>query len=232
MRGRAAIDDEGSSEPEPHVSRAHKRRIVAVLVVTAVVGAIAWQARTWQPSRADEGTTTSSGTAGASGDDFRPLTLFPRGQRPKLPAVSGLTLQGTRLSLTDLAGHVLVLNVWASWCGPCRKEAPILARVADQAASRGVRFVGIDTRDTRANAQAFTRSFGIKYPSLVDTDGQLLLAFQGLIPLSGIPMTLVVDKFGAISARVVGPVDYPTLRGLVADTLTTGPSPRAPTTTP
>lgn len=195
------------------------RRFVALVVFAAVTAVVAWGAKTWEPSTAAGGANgTGTRSVSASGG-FRPLTLFPPGARPSLPVVQGTTLQGAHLSLSDLSGHVLVLNVWASWCGPCRGEAPILSKVAAQTAAAGVRFVGIDTRDTNANANAFERSFGITYPSLVDTNGQLLLAFRGLMPLSGIPMTLVVDKSGGIAARVVGPVDYPTLRGLVADTL-------------
>lgn len=196
-----------------------RRRIVALVLFAAVTAVVAWGAKTWEPSSSDSGANGTGGGSGSAAGDVRPLTLFPLGARPRLPVVQGTTLDGADLSLGDFSGHVLVLNVWASWCGPCRGEAPILSRVAAQSAAEGVRFVGIDTRDTTGNAKAFVRSFGIPYPSLVDTNGQLLLAFRGLIPLSGIPMTLVVDKAGGIAARVVGPVDYATLRGLVSDTL-------------
>lgn len=190
-------------------------------MLAALVAIVAWQAKTWEPSTA-AGSGNRAGVASAtSPQEFGPLTLFPPGARPNLPTVEGTTLQGTHLDLRDLSGHVLVLNVWASWCPPCRKEAPILSRVAALTADQGVRFVGIDTRDTTVNANAFVRTFDIRYPSLVDTDGQLLLAFRGLIPLAGIPITMVVDKTGGIVARVVGPVDYPMLRGLVTDALNT-----------
>ncbi|MBA2559737.1 MAG: TlpA family protein disulfide reductase, partial [Propionibacteriales bacterium] len=106
-----------------------------------------------------------------------------------------------------------------SWCGPCRAEAPDLARLARETAARGVRFVGIDTRDTAAAAKAFVRFFHVPYPSIVDEDGRVLLAFRDVIPVSAIPSTLVVDTDGNIAAKVVGQVTYSTLRGLVEDEL-------------
>lgn len=145
------------------------------------------------------------------------LTVYPPVTRPHAPNVSGTTLDGKRLSLTNLSGHLVVLNAWGSWCGPCRGEAPVLARVARESAGQGVRFVGIDTRDTAGAAKAFERYFKIPYPSIVDTDGQVLLALKGYIPLSGVPSTLLMDRTGRIMARVVGPTDYPTLHGLITD---------------
>jgi peroxiredoxin len=82
-----------------------------------------------------------------------------------------------------------------------------------------VRFVGIDTRDNLAAARAFARAFNVPYPSLVDDDGHLMLAFHGVIPVSAVPSTVVVDPAGNIAARVVGIINYSTLRGLVDDVL-------------
>ncbi len=121
------------------------------------------------------------------------------------------------LDLADLRGHVVVLNVWGSWCAPCRAEAPDLAAISKETESRGVRFVGIDVRDNPAAARAFARSYGITYPSFDDQNGLVLAQFTGIIPVSAVPSTLVVDKSGVIRARVVGQVDGSTLRGLIQD---------------
>lgn len=137
-------------------------------------------------------------------------------------------MEGKRLSLGDLSGHLVVLNAWGSWCGPCRDEVPVLTRVAHRFAARGVRFVGIDTRDTLRAAAAFERYFKVSYPSFVDADGQVLLRLRGLIPFSGVPSSLIVDPGGQVVARIVGPTDYPTLHGLIADELTPKDAP-APT---
>ncbi len=133
------------------------------------------------------------------------------------PAVSGKTLQGEDLALSDFAGDVVVLNVWGSWCAPCRAEAQTLQKLSDKYAKDGVQFVGINTRDDNANAQAFERNFGISYPSLSDTDGRLQLEFHDSLPPSAIPSTLVIDRQGRVAARVLGPVTYSQMTGLIDD---------------
>ena len=136
-----------------------------------------------------------------------------------LPRLRGGTLDGDRLDVSDWRGHVVVINAWGSWCGPCREEAPALRRVSEETKAAGVRFVGIDTRDNDAAGRAFAREFGITYPSLVDDSGRVMLAFGRTIPVAAVPSTVVVDRRGRIAARVIGAVTYSTLRGLVDDTL-------------
>ncbi|MQA03883.1 MAG: redoxin domain-containing protein [Streptosporangiales bacterium] len=145
------------------------------------------------------------------------VTVFEVGNRPVAPAVAGDTLDGGRLALAELRGHVVVVNVWGSWCVPCQEEAPQLARVARETHDDGVRFVGIDVKDDRASARAFVRRFAIPYPSIADPDGKVLLAFDGIIPVSAVPSTLVLDRDGRVAARVVGQITYRQLRGLVDD---------------
>ncbi|GAA1604845.1 TlpA family protein disulfide reductase [Kribbella catacumbae] len=137
--------------------------------------------------------------------------------RPAAPRLKGTTLDGASFDLATLRGKVVVINTWGSWCSPCRAEADDLARVARETASGPVRFVGIDTRDNSAAAQAFVRSFDITYPSVVDTDGQVLLAFRRVLPVNAVPATLILDRDGRVAARVIGRVDHSTLRGLVDD---------------
>lgn len=148
-------------------------------------------------------------------------TIYSPDAQSLAPRVEGTTLDGKQLSLADLSGDLVVLNVWGSWCGPCRGEAPVLARVAGEFAAQGVRLVGIDTHDTSASATAFEHYFKIPYPSIIDTNGRVLLKLKDLIPISGIPSTLIVDPAGGIAARIVGPTDYPTLHRLIAAELTT-----------
>jgi thiol-disulfide isomerase/thioredoxin len=147
------------------------------------------------------------------------LTRWEPAQRPTLPRLQGATLDGGQLDVAGWRGHVVVVNAWGSWCGPCREEAPALRRVWAETTSDGVRFVGIDTRDNAAAARAFTREFRIGYSSLVDDSGRVMLAFARTIPVSAVPSTVVVDARGRIAARIIGAVRYPTLRGLVDDTL-------------
>lgn len=192
----------------------HRLKLLRWVVgVGLVVGAVFWwrAAASETPMSADDGSVSQGYSTG--------LTLYRQGERPAAPELAGTTLTGDRLSLADLAGHVVVVNVWGSWCSPCRAEAPDLARLARQTASRGVRFVGVDTRDTTSAAKAFVRNFHVPYPSLIDSDGQVMLAFQGLIPISAVPSTVVIDADGRIAAKIVGSVTYSTLRGLVKDEL-------------
>jgi len=198
--------------------------VVGVLVAVALfVTSLAWQAVTWQPS------TAGRPLARAALDGAVGVTVYPSGRRPSSPDIEGDTLEGARLDMTDLRGHVVVINIWGSWCSPCRAEAPALARAERETQAKGVKFVGIDTRDSVGAAKAFMRNYGITYPSLYDADGAILMRYSDLVPISAIPSTLVIDRQGQVAARVVGKVDYTTLRGLLDDTLAE-PTSRTPTT--
>ena len=143
-------------------------------------------------------------------------TRVAPGRRDKAPVLSGTTLDGDHLSTTDFPGKVLVINVWGSWCAPCRHEAPTLVQAAAETRSVA-QFVGIDTRDLDvAPAKAFVRAFKVTYPSLYDPTGRLLLNFSQ-IPPSAIPSTLIIDTEGRIAARVIGEVDKATIVGTVTD---------------
>lgn len=132
--------------------------------------------------------------------------------------LAGETLESERLDLATMRGKPVVINVWASWCPPCREEADDLKAAATELAPSGVKFVGINTRDENAQARAYERNAGTPYPSLVDT-GDLLLAFRGNVPPSALPTTLVLDGQGRIAVRVSGAVTQRTLVGLVKDVL-------------
>lgn len=125
-------------------------------------------------------------------------------------------LAGDPVSLAELRGEVVVVNVWWSNCGPCRHEAPMLKTVAEETADQGVEFLGVNIRDnSAANGQAFVRAFELPFRSVYDPSGEALLAFKG-VPPNAIPTTLVLDREGRIAARVLGPLpSETTLRNLV-----------------
>ncbi len=131
------------------------------------------------------------------------VTIIADGDRVALPRLAGETLTGAHLDLGDLRGHVLVLNFWASWCGPCRSEQAGLQRAARDLDARGVRFVGIDVKDQRAAALAYEREFKTTYPSLYDPSAALVAMLRGQGPAFP-PATLVVDERGRIGARIDG----------------------------
>jgi thiol-disulfide isomerase/thioredoxin len=152
------------------------------------------------------------------------VTVVPMQERQPAPAFAGPLLDGGDFDLAEARGDVVVLNVWGSWCAPCRAEAPGMSAVAEQTAADGVRFVGVNTRDTETAARAFEEEFGIGYPSVVDQDGRLLLAFRDTLPPAAIPSTLVVDREGRMAARVIGPITETTLTSLVTDIAAEAPA--------
>jgi thiol-disulfide isomerase/thioredoxin len=132
--------------------------------------------------------------------------------------VAGETLEGDPISLEDFAGRTVVLNVWGSWCAPCRSEAPDLVAASEELADRDVVFLGINSRDLdKAAALAFQRRFEVPYPSIYDQQGRTLLAFRGTLSPNAIPSTVVIDAQGRVAASVIGEVTRATLVGLVED---------------
>jgi len=131
------------------------------------------------------------------------MQVFPVAERTPAPRLSGTTITGGSFDLSDATGHGLVaVNVWASWCGPCRKEMPVLVR----AAGKSLQVVGIDERDSAGSARDFATSRGARYPSLADPKGRLL-AHLRMLPQTGVPSTVFLDRQGRVAARVIGPVD-------------------------
>lgn len=197
------------------------RRDRAALAVSAVVvgaGSVAMAGSGLYDRGGDTAARVGVTSAPTAVDDSATgLTQWPVGRREKAPVLRGHTLDGGRLSTAQYRGQVVVVNAWGSWCAPCRAEAPDLRRAALETRSRGVRFVGIDTRDNDAAARAFVRQFRVPYPSIVDDDGKVLLELRNTVPARAIPSTMLLDRRGRIAARVVGRVTYSTLRGLIDD---------------
>lgn len=161
--------------------------------------------------------STGSTTTPDPGTNRVGATVFDASARPVMPALSGPTLTGGTLNLASLRGHVVVLNVWASWCVPCKAESPALVSVARATASRGVVFVGIDENDDNQSARAFLAGIGSTYANLADPQGQLLAELRMLPP--AVPSSLVLDRNGRVAARVIGATTAPQMSQLLADLL-------------
>jgi len=164
------------------------------------------------------GSRELGGSADNSGQVNKALTWIPVADRQPAPIASGPALSGTgTVSTGDYPGKVVVINVWGSWCGPCRLEAKDLAEASEKTAKTAA-FVGLNIRDTNPDAaRAFVRAFEIGYPHIYDPNGEQLVRFAGTLPPNGIPTTLLIDTDGRIAARVVGVVDQTTLLGLIDD---------------
>jgi DsbE subfamily thiol:disulfide oxidoreductase len=135
-----------------------------------------------------------------------------------LPRLAGETVDGGRLDPAHLEGAVVVVNVWATWCGPCRREQPVLQRVFERYRDEGVAFVGIDWRDDRAKARAWREEFGVTYPSLWDPSGAWADDFGWL----GAPTTYLADRSGTIRYRIEGAVEEDELTRLLDELLAAG----------
>lgn len=165
----------------------------------------------------------SSDEVGSSGDQGFVsgrgiITTLPVSERRAPGEVAGETLDGEPVALSDFAGQVVVVNVWGSWCAPCRAEAPMLAEAARDLADDDVAFLGIDSRDpSRSAAQAFVRRFDLPYPSIYDQQGETLLAFRGTLNPNAIPSTVIIDREGRVAASVLGEITRTTLYDLVEE---------------
>lgn len=125
--------------------------------------------------------------------------VYAVGDRKNAPDVSGTLLDGATFSLSKTRGDVVVLNFWGSWCAPCRAEADDLERVYTATKASGVRFVGVNVKDTESRAKAFGVNFKITYPSLFDQAGRVALQLEAAPP-NAIPATIVIDRSGRIAA--------------------------------
>ena len=152
-------------------------------------------------------------TGFVSGDGS--VTVLNPDAREVAPILVGQDLDGQEISTADFPGEILVLNVWASWCAPCRAEAPALEEVAEEFNGQGVQLIGLNTRDSKASANNFVRKYQVSFPSIVDTDGRLQLQFRETLPPQAIPSTIVIDQSGRVAARALGAVEASTLSAII-----------------
>jgi thiol-disulfide isomerase/thioredoxin len=137
------------------------------------------------------------------------VSFIKQSDRIAAPKLSGMTLTGKNYTFSGQ--QVAVINVWASWCAPCRAEAPTLAALSEKYSD--VAFIGILTRDNPATAEAFVRRFALPYPTLIDDS--VLIGFRKSLPANAIPSTVVLDKNGNVAARISGEVTVASLSELI-----------------
>jgi cytochrome c biogenesis protein CcmG/thiol:disulfide interchange protein DsbE len=153
---------------------------VSVVVVLILAGVLVWRV------------ASSGGGVAGKLDNGKPVAA-------PLLTLRRLDAPGT-LSLASLRGKVVAINFWASWCGPCRDEAPLLERTWTENRAKGLVVLGVDANDYVADARRFARRHGLTYPILHDAHGSTL----GHWGVPGLPTTFVVDRGGRVVAKVVG----------------------------
>lgn len=139
------------------------------------------------------------------------ITKIAPDNRSAAPTMSGMTLSGKNFTFTK--GRVAVVNVWASWCSPCRAEEPTLSALSEKYSD--VQFIGILTRDNPVNAEAFARKRRTPYPTLIDDS--ILIGFRKSLPANAIPTTVIIDRQGNVAARISGVVTYASLSALIEE---------------
>ena len=150
----------------------------------------------------------------------RPVTTWsptPSASGRPRPSSRATSLTGTPINFASYRGKIVVLNVWGSWCPPCRGEGQTLKYLDEQYGPEGVAFLGDDIQDTPTNALAFLRGEGITYPSVNDSNEAVEERLSLAVPISGTPTTLVIDKTGHIAGLIDGAVTYPEVTTLLRD---------------
>jgi cytochrome c biogenesis protein CcmG/thiol:disulfide interchange protein DsbE len=155
----------------------------AVAVVVALLGLL-----TWKLAQGESEVTSK----------------LSQGGTPAAPQFTLEKLDGSGpLTLESLRGKVVVLNFWASWCGPCKDETPLLQEAWQRWQHQNVVFVGIDVKDFRGDARAFLDRYDVSYPNVYDGKGSTV----GRYGVTGFPETYFIDKAGKVRHRIAGPVD-------------------------
>jgi cytochrome c biogenesis protein CcmG/thiol:disulfide interchange protein DsbE len=159
---------------------------VALLAVAGLLGLLVWKLAYG----------SGDGAAGA----------LAKGESPVAPAftLSRLDQADVKVSLSDFRGKPVVVNFWASWCIPCKDEAPALQKTYDTYRAQGLVVLGVDAQDFRADAKRFAKRFGLTYPVVYDGSGSTL----GKWGVTGFPETFFVDRAGRlVGERIQGGID-------------------------
>ncbi len=171
---------------EPKIFFRQSTLAITAFVIVGFLGLLVWGLLNKQP------------ITGLSG-----ITMVNR----PAPDFTLTTFKGTTISLQDLRGKPVVINFWASWCPPCRLEAPLLERTWRAYKNRGVIFIGVDIQDREEDALNYIREFDITYPNGPDPTGEITIDYG----VSGLPVTFFVARDGEVVRRWVGAIEQSVL---------------------
>ena len=203
------LDGRPSEPPGPVIRRrlpfGRRTLIIAAVAVPALafLAILAWASVTSGPSR------------GGLAVNERTIELSADGELA--PSFSMSLMGGGEIDFAELRGKAVMLDFWASWCPPCRDEAPTLAQVYGEYRDRGVEFVGVNLWDNAGDAETFLQQEGHEYPNGLDEGGKIAISYG----VRGIPEKFFIDADGRIVRKFSGPVGLERLReildGMLAD---------------
>ena len=192
----------GPAEAPRRPGRSFFRRIIYPLAVIAVIAGVIWYLE-----RGDDGGTSSTGEK--YGPDEMPAELTLPGVKiaPEEGAMAPNflleELKGGEVRLSDLRGQAVVINFWATWCAPCRKEMPQLVQAYEKYKSDGLVVLAVNLQEGKSIASKFADDFGMDFPVVVDRDGEV----GDLYRLLGLPTTYFVDREGIVRSIFTGPFE-------------------------
>lgn len=188
-------------QSKTNIPHPNSNRLIVVMVSALILGVVwAFISRMSEPSSRQPGPPANP-KAGSTAPDFT-LDL----------------LDGGRLTLSELQGHPVVLNVWATWCYPCRQEMPAIEKVYQRYKEMGLVVIGLNltSLDSESDVGAFAREFGLTFPIVLDRDGSVSARYQ----FPGLPTTFFIDRSGIIHSIIVGgPMSEAAIQSSVEDLL-------------
>jgi peroxiredoxin len=170
------------------------------LVVAIVAGLLYVQANRGGGSSANDGYGTVDLPAAKNATDKSPSASQDRAA----PDFLLRTIDGGEVRLSDLQGHPVLVNFWASWCAPCREEAPDLIKLYNDHKDEGLQVIGVDLRESDAAVQGFVDEFGVPYPIALDRNGQVATTWHIGGPNNGVPTSYFIDSSGVVRKVVFG----------------------------
>jgi cytochrome c biogenesis protein CcmG/thiol:disulfide interchange protein DsbE len=200
--------------PERHGLLRHAGRALAVLLAGGFVALLAYGLAAKSADTSIDDALKGGDAIAAPGFD---LPVLSRGDLPPvLRSRLAAALRDDRLSLTELRGTPVALNFWASWCVPCRDEAPDLERAWERDAKhRGVLFLGLNMQDLSEDARAFARREGMTYATVRDRGNGVSRDYG----VTGVPETFFISRQGKVVGHVIGVADAAALRDGIASAL-------------
>ena len=202
------LDDDSGVEERPQNRRewsgAARSLVLPLLIVATIVGVLLYI------ERLKRGVDTDSTGYGVVA---LPDALNTTGRSPSTevgrvaPDFRLRTADGGELQFSDLRGKPVLVNFWASWCTPCRKEMPEIVRAHAAHSAEGLVVVAVDLQENDAQVRAFAADFGMTFPIVIDRNGQVAESWRIGGPVEGIPSSYFIDAGGIVRARVFGPMD-------------------------